>query len=141
MTNHTELKLTISSEIQLLDVARTAFETFMQAIGIGNMDYVYWSWVGIQEALVNAIRHGNKEKEELPVVFHIKRLDNRMQFSITDRGPGVSLENIPDPTAPENLMRSNGRGFLFINNTMDRVLTRKGPDSFTLIMEKDFEGA
>ncbi len=134
------LKITLSSDLNLLDTAKLAFEDFMNAMAVDKEDFQYWCWVGIQEALVNAIRHGNSQQPELPVDFSIEVQKTGVLFRITDNGTGVNLTEIPDPTAPENLLRSSGRGFLFIQNAMDRVSTKRKPGSFTLIMEKDFGG-
>ena len=134
------LKITLGSDLRLLDTAKQAFDNFMDATAVGGEDFRYWCWVGIQEALVNAIRHGNCEQHEIPVEFDIDFMDTGIRFAVSDRGEGVSLEDLPDPTAPENLLRSSGRGFLFIKNAMDRVSTRREPGSFTLLMEKDFRG-
>ncbi len=131
-----QFTLTFSSDIQFLDVAKTAFDTFAATHGLSNKDLLYWSWVGIQEALVNAIRHGNKENPETPVVFRIQLSQSVLTMTVTDQGPGVDLAELPDPTAPENLLRASGRGFLFIRKAMDRLTARKGKDGFTLIMEK-----
>ncbi|NOY23159.1 MAG: ATP-binding protein [Acidobacteria bacterium] len=136
----TGLKITLGSDLKLLDTAKQAFDNFMDAVDAGGEDFRYWCWVGIQEALVNAIRHGNSGQYETPVEFSIKLRDEGVRFAVSDRGKGVSLESLPDPTAPENLLRSSGRGFLFIQNAMDRVSTKRKPGSFTLIMEKDFGG-
>ncbi|RLE15914.1 MAG: hypothetical protein DRJ14_09505 [Acidobacteria bacterium] len=136
----TGLKVTLGSDLKLLDTAKLAFDDFMEAIAAGGEDFRYWCWVGIQEALANAIRHGNSGKPEIPVEFDIETTGRGIRFAITDRGKGVVLEDIPDPTAPENLLCPSGRGFLFIENAMDRVSTKGEPGSFTLIMEKDFGG-
>ncbi|NOZ13445.1 MAG: ATP-binding protein [Acidobacteria bacterium] len=134
------LKITLSSELPLLDTVKQAFDNFMEAVAADGEDFQYWCWVGIQEALVNAIRHGNSERSDLPVEFFIEVLETGIRFRVKDSGTGVDLAEIPDPTAPENLLRSSGRGFLFIQNAMDRVSTKRKPGSFTLIMEKDFKG-
>ena len=92
--------------------------------------------VGLQEALVNAIRHGNGEDPEVPVIFEVNLEKSRLVMTITDRGPGVDLDEVPDPTSPENLLRASGRGFLFIQKAMDQVRGEKQDQGFTLIMEK-----
>ncbi len=136
----TGLKITLASDLKLLDTAKQAFDDFMEAMSAGGEDFRYWCWVGIQEALVNAIRHGNSGRDEVPVNFTVDLGETGARFTVSDRGRGVELENLPDPTAPENLLRSSGRGLLFIQNAMDRVSTSREPGSFTLILEKDFGG-
>ncbi len=136
----TGLKITLGSDLKLLETTKQAFDNFMETVDAGGEDFRYWCWVGIQEALVNAIRHGNSENPESPVEFTVKATGKGMRFEVSDRGKGVVLENMPDPTAPENLLRPSGRGFLFIKNAMDRVSTIKKSGSFKLVMEKDFKG-
>lgn len=131
-----QFTLTFSSDLQFLDVAKAAFDTFAASHGLTNKDFLYWSWVGIQEALVNAIRHGNGENPEVPVVFRIRLKPSVLIMTVTDQGIGVDLAELPDPTSPENLLRSSGRGFLFIRKAMDRLTSRREKDGFTLIMEK-----
>ena len=136
MVRRGRFKLTLSSDIRFLDVAKAAFEDFANTHGLMDEDTLYWCWVGLQEALVNAIRHGNGENPELPVVFDVSLEKSKLVMSITDQGPGVDLANVPDPTSPENLLRSSGRGFLFIQKAMDKVQGKRVNHGFTLIMEK-----
>ncbi len=136
MVRRGHFKLTLSSDIRFLDVAKTAFENFANTHGLMDEDTLYWCWVGLQEALVNAIRHGNREDPEVPVIFEVNLEKSRLVMTITDRGPGVDLEEVPDPTSPENLLRASGRGFLFIQKAMDRVRSERLDQGFTLIMEK-----
>ena len=136
MVRKGQLRLTLSSDIRFLDVAKAAFENFANTHGLMDEDTLYWCWVGLQEALVNAIRHGNGEDPQLPVIFDVRLEKLKLVMSITDRGSGVELEEVPDPTTPENLLRSSGRGFLFIRKAMDRVHGKRLDQGFTLIMEK-----
>lgn len=136
MVRRGRFKLTLSSDIRFLDVAKVAFENFANTHGLMDEDTLYWCWVGLQEALVNAIRHGNGENPELPVVFDVSLEKSKLVMTITDQGSGVDLANVPDPTSPENLLRSSGRGFLFIQKAMDKVQGKRVDHGFTLIMEK-----
>jgi len=136
MVRRGRFKLTLSSDIRFLDVAKAAFENFANTHGLMDEDTLYWCWVGLQEALVNAIRHGNGENPELPVVFDVSLEKSKLVMSITDQGSGVDLADVPDPTSPENLLRSSGRGFLFIRKAMDNVQGKRVDHGFTLIMEK-----
>jgi len=134
------LKLTFSSDITFLEPVRHSFETFLDGCGIRDDDLLYWCWVGLQEALVNAIRHGNGEDPEKPVVFTVALENRNLRFEVRDLGPGIDMDTIPDPTAPENLMNPSGRGFLFMQKAMDKVDGHRLPDGFALIMEKQLPG-
>jgi serine/threonine-protein kinase RsbW len=77
--------------------------------------------LALEEGLVNAIKHGNKYdcKKSVCVVSQID--ENEATFTITDEGPGFHLDDVPDPTADENLERPCGRGLMLIRAFMDEV--------------------
>ena len=85
MVRRGRFKLTLSSDIRFLDVAKAAFEDFANTHGLMDEDTLYWCWVGLQEALVNAIRHGNGENPELPVVFDVSLEKSKLVIARINR--------------------------------------------------------
>jgi serine/threonine-protein kinase RsbW len=77
--------------------------------------------LAVEEALVNAIRHGNCSDSEKQVHVVCKLGPHRMLVEITDEGPGFNPEAVPDCTADENLDRPSGRGIMLMRNYMTRV--------------------
>jgi serine/threonine-protein kinase RsbW len=77
--------------------------------------------LSLHEALVNAIKHGNKQNPDLAVEVNISVQDNRLVMELRDKGEGFNFENIPDPTKNENLRHPTGRGIFLIRNLMDQV--------------------
>jgi serine/threonine-protein kinase RsbW len=77
--------------------------------------------LAVEEALVNAIRHGNGLDESKSVRVHCKLSGERLWIQITDEGRGFDPRRIPDPTAEENLETPGGRGVLLMKNFMSRV--------------------
>jgi serine/threonine-protein kinase RsbW len=77
--------------------------------------------MAVEEALVNAIKHGNQmdQDKNVRVVYQIG--PERFEVRITDQGPGFDPTDVPDPTAPENLERPCGRGLLLIRYYMTDV--------------------
>ena len=77
--------------------------------------------LALEEALVNAIKHGNGSNptKSVEVVFHVD--EREMSVAITDEGPGFSLEDVPDPTLPENMDKPSGRGLLLMRSFMTSV--------------------
>lgn len=77
--------------------------------------------MAVEEALVNAIKHGNQNDpgKKVKVVYHVH--PERFEVRITDQGPGFDPNDVPDPTAPENLERPCGRGLLLIRYYMTEV--------------------
>lgn len=74
--------------------------------------------LALEEALVNAIKHGNQmdQAKRVHVRFHVS--DRTFAIEIRDEGPGFDPEDVPDPTAPENLERPCGRGLLLMRHYM-----------------------
>ncbi|SKB72721.1 ATP-binding protein [Daejeonella lutea] len=77
----------------------------------------------LSEATVNAIIHGNKENPEKKVYINLEVVeDKRLIFTISDEGEGFDFNNIPDPTAPENLENLTGRGVFIIKRLADQCI-------------------
>jgi len=75
--------------------------------------------ISMTEAVNNAIVHGNKLDPEKEVNVKVKTEDKSLHFTIEDQGPGFDYENLPDPTAPENIEKPNGRGVFLMKNLAD----------------------
>jgi serine/threonine-protein kinase RsbW len=77
--------------------------------------------LALEEALVNAVKHGNQLDRSLPVRVCYRLLPDRFDVAIKDEGPGFDPDDVPDPTAPENLDRPCGRGLLLMRHYMTSV--------------------
>jgi serine/threonine-protein kinase RsbW len=77
--------------------------------------------LALHEAIINAVKHGNKMKQHLNVQVEIIKEDGQLTIQVTDQGEGFDFKKIPDPITPENLEKLNGRGIFLIQNAMDRV--------------------
>lgn len=73
------------------------------------------------EAANNAIIHGNKKQEDLDVEILMERNEEGISMTIKDLGKGFSPSDIPDPTAPENLEKSDGRGVFLMTRLSDTI--------------------
>jgi serine/threonine-protein kinase RsbW len=77
----------------------------------------------VSEAVVNAITHGNKENPDKKVYINLEVVeDKRLIFTISDEGEGFDFNNIPDPTAPENIENLTGRGVFIIKRLADQCI-------------------
>jgi serine/threonine-protein kinase RsbW len=65
--------------------------------------------------------HGNKLESDKDVVLQYEITDKIIQFVITDNGPGFNYKDLPDPTKPENLEKTHGRGIFLMNHLADEV--------------------
>lgn len=77
--------------------------------------------LALEEALVNAIKHGNGMDPAKQVRIHWRIDDSSVCVEIEDEGPGFTPEEVPDPTAEENLERPCGRGIMLMRSFMSRV--------------------
>jgi serine/threonine-protein kinase RsbW len=78
--------------------------------------------MAVEEALVNAIKHGNQMDPDKSVRVTYALKADRFDVRITDEGPGFNPDDVPDPTAPENLERPCGRGLLLMRHYMTEVV-------------------
>ena len=78
--------------------------------------------VATMEATNNAIIHGNRSDPDKKVRIEIKMINKELMVHIEDQGKGFDHMNIPDPTAPENLEKINGRGIFLMERLSDEIL-------------------
>jgi serine/threonine-protein kinase RsbW len=77
--------------------------------------------LAMEEALVNAIKHGNRLDQSKRVRFACKLSPERIWIEITDEGPGFKPDDVPDPTDPERLECTSGRGLMLMRSFMTHV--------------------
>lgn len=78
--------------------------------------------ISLTEAVTNAITHGNHNDESKNVFVRTRFLANKVCFLVTDEGPGFDHDNLPDPTAPENLLKIGGRGVFLMKQLSDNII-------------------
>ena len=77
--------------------------------------------IAVTESVNNAIVHGNKSNKNKNVKLSLQLDENQVHFTVEDEGPGFKYEDLPDPTAPENLEKPSGRGIFLMKNLCDEV--------------------
>jgi serine/threonine-protein kinase RsbW len=78
--------------------------------------------IATTEAVNNAIKHGCKQKPDAMVTIQVRRSGKELCFIVKDNGKGFDYENLPDPTAPENIEREDGRGIFLMKSLADNVV-------------------
>jgi serine/threonine-protein kinase RsbW len=81
--------------------------------------------LSVVEAVNNAIVHGNKMDIDKDVILEYEIDDSKIDFVITDMGEGFDYNNIPDPTKPENIEKTHGRGIFLMNHLADEIEFQK----------------
>jgi serine/threonine-protein kinase RsbW len=77
--------------------------------------------LAMEEALVNAIQHGNRFDSRKNVHVTCRMAPDRVQIEIADEGPGFNPNGVPDPTCPERIHKPGGRGVMLMRAFMNRV--------------------
>lgn len=77
--------------------------------------------LSVDEAVTNAIKHGNKQSPDKTVRVAFLLNERLVRIEIEDQGPGFCPDDVPDPTAPENLDRASGRGLMLMRQFMTRI--------------------
>ena len=115
-----EAELALASRYDAVEVAEQLLAALCAGAGWGEEER-YWVVAATREAVANAIRHGNREREELAVAVRLRVSGEELEVEVADRGAGFDPAAVPDPTAPENLLRPCGRGIFYMKRFMDRV--------------------
>jgi serine/threonine-protein kinase RsbW len=113
--------LNISSEMGSLRLVEKAIDELSLELDLS--DEVYGNvLVATMEATNNAIIHGNNSDPSKLVKIEIQYLEKELRVHIEDQGKGFDHMNVPDPTAPENLEKINGRGIFLMERLSDEIL-------------------
>ena len=113
-------QINLPSRIESVDEAASSVEEFARNCGFGD-DFVSSIDMAIRESVANAVKHGNKFDESKNVELTIADSEDSFEVVVRDHGTGFDVGDVPDPTNPENLLKANGRGILFMNAFMDEV--------------------
>jgi CheY-like chemotaxis protein len=90
-------------------------------------------FIALDEAFVNAVKHGNKNDSAKLVRITADLSSREARFTIEDEGEGFNPSEIPDPLDPANLFRTSGRGVLLIYNIMDEVEYNERGNRLTMV--------
>jgi serine/threonine-protein kinase RsbW len=114
----------IPSDMSNIFRAENLIENLSEKLGLGVEVFGNIS-VAIVEAVSNAIQHGNQNDITKIVLLEYAIKENLLSFSIKDEGSGFDIDNVPDPTLPENIENIKGRGLFLIRHLADSVTFEK----------------
>ena len=125
------VRLKIHSVFDMLDLVQLVSDHVGQLAGLDE-DAIHWVGVAVRESVINAIKHGNRLDEAKQVTIEFAFVPSRhpteLVVSVIDQGEGFEVEEVANPLAPENLLKSSGRGIFFMRSFMDDVQLLKVPD-------------
>lgn len=115
-----EVKLRIGSCFEDLDLVDVLADAVLRFAGLSGESLEH-ATLAIREAAANAVQHGNGAGSELPVELSIRIERDQLVVRVRDAGEGFDLDALPDPLAPENLLKPKGRGIFLMKRFMDEV--------------------
>jgi serine/threonine-protein kinase RsbW len=111
---------TLESSLDSVNRVEQTAEQMAKKAGIDE-DEVFKITMAVREAAVNAVLHGNSYDPEKRITASFENTGEALVIRIADQGKGLDPDTLPDPLAPENLLRGSGRGIFLIRSFMDEV--------------------
>jgi serine/threonine-protein kinase RsbW len=123
---------TLNSALESVDRAEELVLGKAQALDLDEDELAHFG-MAVRECMVNAVVHGNGYSQDKRVHLDIESSRDRVVVTIRDEGSGFDPASLPDPLAPENLMRQSGRGLLLTRTFVDEFDVNSRPGSGTVV--------
>lgn len=131
MDTDSVVRLEFRSHVDMLDFVHVVSEAMGRLVGFDD-DSMHWVSVAVRESVVNAIKHGHREIEEKRVTVEFSVAPacapTELTVRVVDQGEGFDPVEVDDPLAPENLLKTSGRGIFFMRSFMDDLRLVRVPD-------------
>ena len=138
------VRIAFNSAFDMLDFVQVVSDFVGKAAGLDE-DELHWVSVAVRESVVNAIKHGNKNDPGKRVIVEFSPVpaaaSDELVIRIEDQGEGFVPEEVADPLAPENILKSSGRGIFLIRNFMDETVLKKVAGGMEIRMVKKLQKA
>lgn len=139
LMNATRVSYTLESTLESVNKAEQAAHDVAVKSGLDE-EQIDRIAMAVREATINAVLHGNQYDRSKRVTLAIETTPDTMTVSIRDEGKGLDPSGVPDPLAPENLLKQSGRGIFLIRAFMDEVRFRTMSPGTEITMIKHFRG-
>ena len=131
LTRGGTVRLQIHSNFEMLDFVQVVSDRMGQLAGLDE-DAIHWIGVAVRESVINAIKHGNREDYGKLVTVEFAMAPSKdpseLVVRVLDQGEGFDPGAIADPLAPENILKSSGRGIFFMRSFMDDVTIKRASE-------------
>ncbi len=126
-----KIELRVPSTIAEVHEASSKILDFLKPLGL-NESAAFDVRLCLEEALINAVKHGNRLNEKLHVKVIVQYDEHELNITIEDEGPGFDPGKVEDCTLEENLLESRGRGVFLMHKLMDSVAYNSNGNGLTM---------
>lgn len=127
--------LWMASRYENIELAQAALDQLCRSAGV-DADEEHWIGIALREAVANAIKHGNRQDSGKRVFLSLASQGPVLTIVVADEGEGFDPARLADPLAPENQMKTSGRGIFYIKTFMDDVSFARGEAGGTILTMK-----
>ncbi len=114
------IRLRIGSRYENIDLVQAVLDEALKPLEVDE-ESSYWLDIALREALTNAIKHGNALDPEKKVEVALKVGADEIEITVEDEGSGFDPAAVEDPLAPDNLLKTEGRGICYMREFMDKI--------------------
>ncbi len=118
------IRIDFGSAFEMVDVVQVVSDHIGRMVGLDD-DGLHWLGVAVRESVINAIKHGNCNDVHKRVHVEVTPIETESPHGVCvrvrDEGHGFDPSCLPDPLAPENLLKTSGRGIFLIRSFMDEM--------------------
>lgn len=112
--------MSLSSRFENIEMAQHLCAKLLEGWDLSE-ETTHWILMALREALANAIKHGNGQDPGKRVHLEMEVVGSALRIRIRDEGPGFDPDRVVDPLAPENRLKTSGRGIFYMKTFMDEV--------------------
>jgi serine/threonine-protein kinase RsbW len=134
------IRMSLSSRFENIEMAQHLCSQLLEGRDVPE-ETRHWILMALREALANAIKHGNQQDTSKHVHLEMDIVADTLAISIRDEGIGFDPEAVGDPLAPENRLKTSGRGIFYMKTFMDDVRFERLPGGGMEILLKKKLGA
>jgi len=114
------IEVTLDTLLESVDLAEDITLRVAEIVGFDE-EQRYRIGMSVREAVINAYEYGNGQDRARHIYLVFELLAAELVIHVRDQGPGFRLEDVPDPLAEENLLKTSGRGLFLIRAFMDQL--------------------
>ena len=130
MTSGNTVRLDFHSALAMLDFVQVVSDHIGRTVGLDD-EALHWVSVAVRESVINAIKHGNCSDIRKRVYVEFTALEDQtppgLAIRVRDEGSGFDPSTLLNPLAPENILRTSGRGIFLMRSFMDEITLGRAP--------------